>query len=249
MDERTVLITGASTGIGAATALRLAGAYQGLVLHARKSRDQLEKVADAVASKGSRVVTVLGDLTDEGLPGRLIGAARDKFGRLDAIVANAGFPVMKSFDEGSLADLDYAFKGNVYSFFALARTAAPLLAESPAGRMVAVGSINAHVFRTDLFQAPLSAASKGALETAVRSLALYFGSRGVTVNCVVPGFVLKDAGTDHRLTEEQMAETAARVPLHRLGEPTEIAAAIEFLLSSDAGYITGQSLHVNGGLI
>ncbi|MBN3787312.1 SDR family oxidoreductase [Burkholderia sp. Ac-20353] len=249
MDERIVLITGAATGIGAATALRLAGKYQGLVLHTRKSREQLDGIADAVASKGTKVVTVLGDLTDEALASRLVGAAATEFGRLDGIVANAGFPVMKSFDEGSFADLDYAFRGNVYSFFSLARAAAPYLMHSPAARMVAIGSINAHVFRTDLFQAPLSAASKGALETAVRSLALHFGKAGITVNCVVPGFVHKDAGTEHRLTDEQMAETEARIPLRRAGQPRDVAAAIEFLLSRDAGYITGQSLHVNGGLV
>ncbi|HDR9173103.1 TPA: SDR family oxidoreductase [Burkholderia vietnamiensis] len=249
MDERIALITGAASGIGAATALRLAGNYAGIALHTRQSREKLFHVASAVERKGSKVKIILGDLTDSTFATHLVDATIDHFGRLDVLIANAGFPVMKAFEEGTDTDLDHAFKGNVYSFFALARSAAPMLKESPAGRIVAVGSINAHVFRTDMFTAPLSAASKGALETAVRSLALHFGQAGVTVNCVVPGFIQKDAGTEHTLNEQQIAEVEAKVPLGRMGRPADVAAAIDFLISRDARFITGQSLHVNGGLI
>lgn len=192
---------------------------------------------------------VLGDLTLEDTPQKLVEGAVDRFGQLDGVVANAGFPVLKTFEEGSFSDLDYAFKGNVYSFFALAKAAGPYLSKSLAGRIVGVCSVNAHVFRNDMFSAPLSASSKGALETAVKSLALYFARSGVTVNCVVPGFVRKDIGTEHQLSEEQMQQTALRVPLGRMGKSSDVAAAIEFLLSPDAGHITSQSLHVDGGLV
>lgn len=245
----TAIITGASSGIGAATARRLAGTYGGLVLHARTSQGALDRVSDAAREKGCEVVTVLGDLSDESLSDRLVTAARDRFGRLDALVANAGFPILKSFSEGSAADLHYAFHGNVFSFFALARATADLLGKSPAGRIVAVGSFTAHVFRPDIRQFPMSAASKGALETAVRSHAIHLAPQGVTVNCVVPGMIQKDARTEAILPDDEYMEACRRIPLGRIGRPEDVAAAIAFLLSSDAGYITGQCIHVSGGLV
>lgn len=127
MEKRTAIITGASSGIGAATALRLAGDYAGLVLHARKSAHALEQVAHQVRKNGTDVVLVMGELSDEGLGERLVSRRSKAGGGLIAF----GFPILKSFDEGSPADLDHAFKGNVYSLFALARAAATQLKASP----------------------------------------------------------------------------------------------------------------------
>ncbi|MDL2403751.1 SDR family NAD(P)-dependent oxidoreductase [Rhizobium mayense] len=249
MVSRIAIVTGASSGIGAATALRLAGRYRGLVLHARKSSSALEEIADQVRAAGTEAVTLLGNLTDASFGSRLVDAARVQWGQLDCVVANAGFPILKAFEEGTVDDLDYAFKGNVYSLFALARAASPLLKHSDSGRIVAVGSFTSHVFRTDIRQFPMSAASKGAVETAVRSLAMHFADHGVTVNCVVPGFVRKPSGSEDSVSDEELEANLARIPLKRAGQPKDVAAAIEFLLSEDASYITGQSLHVNGGLI
>jgi 3-oxoacyl-[acyl-carrier protein] reductase len=249
MDRRCAIITGASSGIGAATAHRFAGSYGGLVLHARQSHDRLARVAEAVRAKGTAVALVLGNLTDETLAHRLVATAGDQFGRLDVLVANAGFPVMKSFDEGSIADLDYAFRGNVFSFFSLVRASKSLLTLSPSGRVVAVGSFTSHVFRPDIRQFPMSAASKGALEIAVRSHAAHLASDKITVNCVVPGIIHKAANTDAILSDDEYAQNCKRIPLGRIGVPEDVAAAIEFLVSPEAGYITGQCLHVNGGLI
>jgi 3-oxoacyl-[acyl-carrier protein] reductase len=248
MEKKVAIITGASSGIGAATALKLADQYGGLVLHARKSAEALEKVASAARERGALVTTILGDLNDDGLGQTLVNAAQDHFGRLDGVVANAGFPILKSFEDGNFDDLDRAFKGNCFSFFSIARAAASVLANSSAGRIVAVGSFTSHVFRNDIRQFPMSAASKGALETAVKSLAMYLAPTGVTVNCVIPGFIRKDTGTEDSVPDEELAANRNRIPLGRIGEPEDVAAAIEFLLSTRAGYITGQSLHVNGGL-
>jgi 3-oxoacyl-[acyl-carrier protein] reductase len=248
MEKPVAIITGASSGIGAATALRLARSHRGLVLHARKSAESLERVADLVRAEGCEATTFLGDLTDEALGDGLVNAAQASFGRLDHVVANAGFPILKSFDEGTAADLEYAFRGNVFSFFAIARAAAPHLARSACGRLVAIGSFTSHTFRTDIRQFPMSASSKGALETAVRSLAIHLAGQGVTVNCVVPGFIEKERGTEDSVPEAELESYRARIPLGRPGAPDDVAAVVHFLLSADAGYITGQSLHVNGGL-
>lgn len=246
--KRVAIITGASSGIGAATARRLAQSHAGLVLHAGHSGEALEAVAEEVRRAGCDVATVLADLGDPAIGTRLVSTARNRFGRLDALVANAGFPILKALEEGGPEDLDRSFRGNVYSFFALAQAAAPLLRASEAGRIVAVGSFTSHVFRTDMRSFPMSSASKAALETAVRSFALEFGPAGVTVNCVVPGWIQKDRGTRDGVAQAEMLAHEARIPLGRIGKPDEVAAAIAFLASPDSGYITGQTLHVNGGL-
>lgn len=247
--QRAIVITGASSGIGAATARLLAGQVEALFLHARSSGDKLESVAEEVRVAGTEVVTSLGDLTLSGTASSLVEMCHDAFGTVDGLVANAGFPVMKSIEDGTLEDLEHAFRGNLFSFFELARAARPFLRHSETPRIVAVGSFTAHVFRTDLRQFPVSAASKGALETAVRSLAVAFAPEGITVNCVVPGFIAKEEGTRDGLDDAEQAATRARIPIGRLGDPRDVAAMISFLVSPDAGYVTGQCIHVNGGLI
>lgn len=244
------LITGSSSGIGAELARNLAAPDVSLVLHARHAEDRLNNVIAEVRAKGAACTSVMGDFaTDDTLAAQLVDAAINEFGRLDAVIANAGFPLMKSFADGGPDDIDYAFKGNLYSFFALAKAAHPHLKSAANPRIVAVGSFTAYLFRTDMPQFPMSAASKGGLETAVRSVAAAMAADGITVNCVVPGYIEKDPGTSDGLPLEKLRELEAMIPLQRLGKPHDVAATIRFLLSADAGYITGQAIHVNGGLV
>src|SRR5690606_14504767 len=140
----------------------------------RQSGEALERVADELRAKGAEVATLLGDLADAQTAPALVSLAKDTYGRLDILVANAGFPLLKSFEEGTQDDIEYAFRGNLFSLFAMARAARPLLKQADNGRLVALGSYTAHVFRNDMPLFPMSAASKGAVETAVRSLAIAF---------------------------------------------------------------------------
>jgi 3-oxoacyl-[acyl-carrier protein] reductase len=145
-------------------------------------------------------------------------------------------------------DISYAFRGNVESFFEISQAALPMLKSSDAGRIIGLGSFTSHVFQSDMPQFPASAASKGAIEVAVRSMSLALAQDGITVNCVVPGYIAKDPGTSDSVDAETQASVIAKIPMGRMGKPDDVAAMICFLLSPACGYVTGQVIHVNGGI-
>ncbi len=140
-------------------------------------------------------------------------------------------------------------EGILGAFFRLARAAMPHLRAATEPRIVAVSSFVAHSFRTDVATFPASAAAKAGLEALVRALAVELGPAGVTVNAVVPGFIRKDAGAHRAIGPGVLASQSERIPLGRIGLPAEVAAAVGFLVSPAASYITGQALHVDGGLV
>ena len=244
---RAVLVTGAASGIGAATARRLAAAGVSLTLATRGNAEGLEAVAAACRSAGAEVATAFADLAGPGSGEALVGATLAAFGRLDAVVANAGFADRTPWDALDEAAMAASAEAMAMGFFRLVRAALPHL--GPGGRVVAVSSFVAHVFRRDVQAFPASAAAKASVEAMVRSLAHGLGPRGVTVNAVAPGFIRKDPGRHSQMTPDRLAAVEAEIPLGRIGEPADVAGAIAFLLSEEASYITGQVIHVSGGLV
>lgn len=245
--RRVVLVTGAASGVGAALARRLAGPDTALVLHTRRNRARLDAVAEAARAAGAEVRLVLGDLAERGSARSLIDEA-DGFGRLDGLVHNAGFALAKGFGELEQRELDYSTAVIRDAFFRLATHALPLLAGSRCGRIVAVSSFVAHEFRLGGVVFAASAAAKAGLEALVKALAAQVAGQRITVHAVVPGFIRKNPGADMALDPAATARALERVPLARLGLPEEVAATIAFLLSAEAAYITGQAIHVDGGL-
>ncbi len=244
-----VLVTGAASGIGAAVCRALAAPGVAILVHTRRNRDAAEAVAAAACGAGAAAEVALGDLAETEVAAALVEEAVARFGGLDVLVSNAGFadrtPVAALTDAAMTASVE-AIQG---AFFRLARAAIPHLCRGRDARVVAVSSFAAHVFRPDVAVFPASAAAKAGLEALVRALAIELAPDGVTVNAVVPGFIRKDAGAHRAIDPAVLAGQVARIPLGRIGLPEEVAAAVAFLASPAAGYITGQALHVDGGLV
>ncbi|MDQ0562964.1 NAD(P)-dependent dehydrogenase (short-subunit alcohol dehydrogenase family) [Rhizobium mesoamericanum] len=245
----TILITGAASGIGAALARCVAAPGVQLILHTGRNLDALQSVAEEARTKGAEVMVELGDLTDPTVAPRLVGAARTAFGKLDQIVSNAGRAKLATFENLSEEDLIQAIATMPFAFFRLAKEALPDLRRSPQGRVVVVSSFVAHSFGTNDMHFTASSAAKAALEALAKSLAAQTAADGVTVNCIVPGFVRKDTSGHAATSVAAMERARAITPNGRLGEPQDVAELIAFLLSQSAKQITGQTMHVDGGLL
>jgi NAD(P)-dependent dehydrogenase (short-subunit alcohol dehydrogenase family) len=247
--SRCILVTGAASGIGAACCRALAVPGHAVLVHTRRNRAGAEATLAAIEAAGGQGALAFGDLADPALPQALVAQAVARFGRLDVVVANAGFadrtPVARLEDADFARSLDTV----LFAFLRLARAALPHLAQGEAPRLIAISSFVAHVFRTDAATFPATAAAKAGVEALVRALAVEAAPQGITVNAVAPGFTRKDTAGHSALTPAQWEAVVARIPMHRLGTPDDVAHAVAFLAAPASGYITGQVLHVNGGLI
>jgi len=244
--SRVILVTGAASGIGAACCRRMAAPGNAFLVHTRKNADGAERVADDLRNAGAAAEVMLGDIADPDLPAALVARAVERFGKLDVVVFAAGFADKTPFAEAPDAVFAKSLDAVLWGFLRTARAALPHLDH---GRILAISSFVAHVFRTDVSTFPASAAAKAGMEALVRALAIEAAAKGTTVNAVAPGYTRKDPGAHAALTQAQWDAVTAKIPLRRLGTPDDVAAMVNFLTSEEAGYVTGQVMHVNGGLI
>jgi len=239
LSGESALVTGASGGIGGAIARALHAQGAAVAL----SGTRADALAALAAELGERAHALPADLADPAAPDALVKQAEAALGRLDILVNNAGVTrdtlVLRMRDEDWQAVLDV----NLGAAFRLTRAALRGMVRRRHGRIVSITSV---VGVTGNPGQANYAASKAAIVGMTKSIAAEVATRGITVNCVAPGFIAT-AMTD-RLGDEQRARIAATIPMGRLGGAEEVAAAVAYLASAEAAYVTGQTLHVNGGM-
>ncbi|MEO0492536.1 MAG: SDR family oxidoreductase [Actinomycetota bacterium] len=243
LDDRVAVVTGAGRGIGAAVAAALAEAGADVVAGAR-SADQLAETAAAVAAHGRRAVVVAGDLSTRDGMQALVDTAVAEFGRIDIVVNNVGGAMPSAFLDTSERSFDTALHFNVTSAFNLTQLAAPHLLESDGAAVVNIAS-SAGQFAFRGMSAYGTA--KAALIHLTRELAQDLSPK-IRVNAVSPGAIATSALDIVVQTPELHDAMINGTPMRRLGDPDDIAAAVLFLASPAASYVTGEVLGVNGGI-
>ena len=242
MANRIAFVTGASRGIGRACALALAAAQNRVVLAARQL-DKLEEVANEVRTAGGEAFVVGIDLSSPDSIKEAFGKASKEFGRIDMLVNNAAITRDGLALRMKRDDWDAVIQTNLSGSFFCIQQVLPGMVKERWGRIVNITSVVGEAGNPG--QANY-VASKAGLIGLTKSLAQELASRNITVNAVAPGFVETDmTGV---LSDELKAKITESVPLKRIGKPEEIAAAVRFLASEDAAYITGHVLDVNGGM-
>lgn len=240
--KRIAIVTGASRGIGRAIALRLASDSKHVVCVAR-TKSALDELVSEITAAGGSAESVTCDVGDGESVTALVESIHDKHGRLDILVNNAGVTrdglIMRMPDE----HFDEVMQINVRSAFVSCRAAARPMLRGRFGRIINIGSVSGIVGNAGQTN---YASSKAALVGLSKSLAKELGAKGITVNVVAPGFIETDM--TKALGKEMMSEVASRIPVRRLGTPEEVATAVSWLASDEAGYVTGQVLVVDGGL-
>lgn len=252
---RAAAVAAASAGLGFASALTLAREGCRVAICAR-NEDRLQAAADRIREEtGSEVLALVADMSDAEAPGGFIQAATDRFGGLDIVVANAGGPPSGEFADKTDTEWAWALQLNLMSAVRLFRSALPQVTASDQGRLVAITSVSA---KHPMESMVLSNATRTGVHGVIKTLSMELAATGTTVNAVCPGVTKTDrldelaqqAADQKGITvEEAFAERAATVPLGRLGDPMEFGAAVAFLCSRQAGFITGVGLAVDGGFM
>lgn len=239
---RTAVVTGAGRGIGFAVARRLLqeGAA---VLVCDVREDRLERALSLLKETG-RVFGVLADVADEGDVERLFATADREFGRLDVLVNNAGIARLAPFVELSTAVWDETIRVNLRGAFLCARAAAQRMRRQRSGVMVHVSSTNG--LRGEAEMAHYNA-SKAGIALLSKTIAVELGPYNVRSVAVCPGYILTELSREVGATDEFIREYVRKIPLGRYGTPEDVAAAVAFLCSDDAGFITGVELVIDGG--
>ncbi len=244
LSGKSAIVTGASTGIGRGIALRLAEEGVDLVLVAAPGDDALSGAADEVRGLGTSAVELLADVGEAGTATTAVEAATDNFGGLDFLVNNAGIAPWAAIQDARIEDYDAVMRVNARGVYLMAAEAARHFIHAGRGAMCFTASVAA---RSGEESMAAYNASKAAVGSMARSIALDLAPHGVRVNAVAPGWVRTAATEEIIATPAEWRKHRARIPMDRPAEPSEIAAVVAFLLSDDATYMTGSTVVVDGG--
>ena len=241
LSGHVAIITGAARNIGKATALRLAAEGACVVVNAVQDEEAAQLVVDEIISKGGKAIAHIADVTDEEAVNGLVNAAVSKYGRLDIIVSNASIRGQKPIMDMTTEEWRHVLAVPLDGAFFLARAAVPHLINSGSGRIITLGGISAYVGTANRAHV---LASKSGLVGLTRALAVELAPHGITCNVVSPGMI----DTVRPASAGVMPPAKVSPPIDRKGQPEEIASMINYLCQPEAAYITGQTLHVNGGM-
>jgi len=241
LSGKVAIVTGASRGIGRAVAIMLAERGAHVVAAARA--DNAAGTVEAIQAAGGGAEAASVDVTDAAAVEAMVATALERHGRLDVLVNNAGITRDQLLLRMKREDWDQVIATNLTAAYLCAQAVLRPMIKQRSGRIVSISSV---VGQTGNAGQANYAASKAGLVGFSRALAREVASRNITVNVVAPGLIATDM--TRALTEKVEGDWAARIPLGRLGETTDVAAAVCFLASDEASYITGQVLAVNGGM-
>jgi len=243
LEGRIALVTGASRGIGRAIALRLAEEGADVAVNYLTSPDPAREVVRAVEAMGRRSLAVRADVASEEDVEAMVDRVEGELGPVDVLVNNAGIHKHHKSWEMETSDWDRIIGVNLTGAFLTSRILGPRMAERGWGRIINISSVVA-MEGTD--HEAHYAASKAGMHGLTKSMALELSPKGVTVNAVAPGWIRTDMTA--YATPEELAAAVEEIPLGRIGAPGEIASVVAYLASPEASYVTGQVLHVNGGM-
>jgi 3-oxoacyl-[acyl-carrier protein] reductase len=241
LSGRIALVTGASRGIGRAIAQKLAA--QGATVVAAARGDNAAGTVDAITAAGGKAEMASADVSDASAIDALVSGTLERHGRIDVLVNNAGIAKDQLMLRMKRDDWDQVIATNLTAAFALTQAVLKPMIRQKAGRIVCISSV---VGQSGNAGQANYAASKAGLIGFAKAVAQEVASRNITVNVVAPGLIETDM--TRGITDNARDEWAAKIPLKRLGTPDDIAAAVCFLASDEAAYITGQVLAVNGGM-
>lgn len=242
LENQIALVTGASRGIGAAIAQAL-GKQGAVVIGTATTANGAEQISQALKQSGIKGAGMALDVNDAAQVEATLKEIAEKFGDVTILVNNAGITrdtlLMRMKDE----DWDAVISTNLKSVYRMSQAVLRPMMKARAGRIINISSVVGHSGNAGQTN---YAATKAGIAGFTKSLAAEVGSRGITVNSVAPGFI--DTDMTRELPEDIKANLLTRIPLGKLGQVEDIAAAVAFLASPSAGYITGETLHVNGGM-
>jgi 3-oxoacyl-[acyl-carrier protein] reductase len=246
LDNKVAIVTGGSRGIGKAISKRFVDEGAKLVVNYRDNAAAAGELVDAIRAAGGEAMCVQADVSRRADTDELCASTLDAYGVIDILVSNAGIIIDKPYIESSQEDWDAAMDTNLRGFFNVTQSVLPHMIDRNYGRVIATGSIINEVADFGGNKYAVCTASKGGIHGMLHPIAAEMARHGITVNSVSPGYIATEMLEE--IDAVGLEEALRLVPMRRYGKPEEIAAAMAFLASDDAAYITGQTLRVNGGM-
>ncbi|MBV9700353.1 MAG: 3-oxoacyl-[acyl-carrier-protein] reductase [Candidatus Eremiobacteraeota bacterium] len=242
-EGRVALVTGGTRGIGAAITKLLSESGAAVAAGYNRGKESAEKFANEMSGKGAKISVHQGRVDDADDCSRVVREVMERFGRIDFLVNNAGITIDKTVRKMSVDDWRQVLNVNLSGAFQMTKATLEHMIERGSGRVVNISSV---IGETGNIGQANYAASKAGLFGFSKSLALELAQRGITVNCVAPGFIETEMVA--AIPENVLAKVVEKIPQRRLGRPDEVARVVRFLLEDESSYITGAVYSINGGL-